>query len=225
MRAAIYILAPLLAVLAIVAVWRALLPACATATPLSLFGSCPAADPPPAARAAAVEVERGRSLQAQIDMLERELAARSDCTPQEIRRAAPPRQAEAEPPAIDQERWEQRDVGLLEGCWRLHSDYRVTHRDTGESVTVPYWRACFDAQGRGTQNIRMSDGTTCEGSVRAEFRENGKLRLRDAGDTPCSGGRRLLRRDGDCDLDGAGGANCELRDRYGSTSVQLRREG
>lgn len=218
MRRALFILLPAAALVAIVAVWRLLLPACASLAPgQGLFGLCPSVAPPPARAQAADEIARGRTLEAEIEALQRELAARADCPPPAHRAALPP-------PQIDAERWEEGDVTLLDGCWSVDSDYRVRHRDSGEIVTVPFWRACFDAEGRGRQELRMSDGTTCDSGLTARFQENGALRLEDDGDSPCSGGRQLLKRAGDCTLGEDGRARCKLRDRYGETAVELRRE-
>lgn len=144
---------------------------------------------------AVLEADRGE-LEQRIFDLERELAA-MQCT------AIPP-----DPTwPLDPDRWANGDLGMLRGCWALDSSYRTRHVDTGEIVTYPDWRMCFDDKGNGSQVMRGSDGTVCEGPVSAAFGTNG-LAIDEGGDLPCSDGGAIHRRDILCSIAGAGRASC-----------------
>ena len=91
----------------------------------------------------------------------------------------------AKPADIPEDAWREQDVGFLEGCWELDSDYAITAERTGQTVGVADWRACFDGSGRGRQDITFEDGSACDGPVAAEFAEGERLVLRDGGNVPC----------------------------------------
>jgi hypothetical protein len=247
MRAALYVLAPLGFLAAALALFWTLLPACGLreALRLPVGATCPAAAPSPAASALGREAERRAALAAELRGLERRLLALGPCEvaplppepglplPSEAAApSAPLPPARPEPPAapapdaIDPERWRERDVSLLEGCWMLDSDYSVTNVDTGQTLNVSYWRACFDAGGRGSQELRFSNGATCEAPMRAEFRGE-ELRLHDGANVACSDGSELFERTIDCRLDDQGRAQCLSRqgERGGAANVRLRRAG
>jgi hypothetical protein len=246
MRGLSYVLAPLGFLAAAVALHWTLLPACGLthALGLAVGDACPAAGPSPAEIALDREAQRRASLEAELRGLERQLLALGPCEvaplppappaappPSEaatLTAPEPPPRPEPTPPpdAIDPERWRERDVSLLEGCWMLDSDYSITNVTTGETVSVPYWRACFDAEGRGSQELRFSNGATCEAPMRAAFRGE-ELRLRDGADVACSDGTQLFERTIDCRLDERGRAQCLSRqgERGGAASVRLRRAG
>lgn len=144
---------------------------------------------------AALEADRD-TLEQRIFDLERELAAKQ-CV------------AVAPDPTwpLDPERWANGDLGLLRGCWDLDSSYRTRNLDTGEIVTYPEWQMCFDAKGKGTQTMRGSDGSVCEGEVVAAFGTDG-LSIDEGGDLPCSDGGAIHRRDIACAIATGGRATC-----------------
>ena len=133
----------------------ALLPSCGLR--LGSFGHVDfCRDPAPAGPSPelAAELERRAALEDRLRDLERSLAGLGACPPP----ALPAPEPEPEPDQLDAERWHNRDISLLEGCWSLASDYELTHARTGEVTTVESWRMCFDAEGRGDQQLARSDG-------------------------------------------------------------------
>ena len=145
----------------------------------------------------AVLAEERAGLGRRVFELEREVAA-LQCT------ALPP-----DPTApLDPVGWERRDLAMLNGCWALASTYRTRNVDTGEIVSYPEWRMCFDTKGQGTQTMRGSDGSTCEGPVRAEF-TNAGLALVEPGDLPCSDGGAIHQRQILCVPAPEGRASCD----------------
>src|SRR5690349_21117603 len=63
--------------------------------------------------------------------------------------AVAPPEPERGPQDIPRQAWDNRDVGFLEGCWDLQSDYRVQERQTGRVISVRSWTMCFDHDGNG----------------------------------------------------------------------------
>lgn len=156
--------------------------------------------PGPARSAPALEVAQARraALEDRVRGLERRLAGLPACRSAEAGRG------------LDRERWEEQDVGLLEGCWSLASDYSIRNVDTGEISEVEAWEMCFDASGEGSQTLRMTDGSTCTGEVAAGFEPDGRLRINDIGNPDCGDTyiyeRRIL-----CELAPGGAADCISR--------------
>ena len=124
MRLFSHVILPIGFLLLALAVSWIVLPACA-ALPVvgKLFPSrCPEASVGVDERMLRAGRERESALRARIGQLERELLALAQCP-------APP----AEDPAqIDPNRWDEQDLGLLEGCWQLDSDYTVRNVRTEE---------------------------------------------------------------------------------------------
>ena len=229
MRNAAYVFGPIAFLITVLVVLLLLLRACAVV--FLLFGVVPdfCAEPAPAPRASELDTEQQRStlLKAEIRRLERELLARANCPV-----APPPPPPEPEPERaqdeFDRERWEQRDLSVLEGCWLLDSDYRAQVIGTGEPFGITHWRACFDANGNGTgQRFETSLGPVCEGPQRAEFDANGALIIRDIGDVPCTQNFKFLERTITCALNARNRADCVATDRQtedGGSNIKLRRE-
>jgi hypothetical protein len=218
-RAALYIGGPLAFLVAAIAVFGLLLPACAA---LSWTGwlpedSCPRAGPAPAQAALMREEERRDSLLAEFRRLERDLYT-TDCP------TDPAPDIEPDRALLDEERWRAQDIGLMAGCWQLESDYALTYIQSQEQVTVPLWRVCFDEQGRGRQEFDLSNGVTCEGPMAAAFESAEVMTLSDGGTIPCSDGSRILERRAECRLDATRRAACEIADERGTAHVELRRE-
>ena len=144
-------------------------------SPLLYFCSTPAVaagtDP-----GLAAEIARQRALEGEIERLELALLRAPAC--------APPAAAAAE--AIPEDAWREQDVGFLEGCWELDSDYAIRHETTGETVGVAEWRACFDQSGSGRQEMTFEDGSACGGPLTAGFGADQQLLFEDAGNVPCS---------------------------------------
>lgn len=217
-----YVILPLGFLVLAVVVFRLVLPACA-ALPVvgKLFPSrCPGANVSALDTTMRAERERQGALQARIGQLERELLALAHCPV-----VAPEPEDRS---AIDRERWEERDLALLEGCWLLDSDYRIRNRRTGVVTSVTEWRVCFDDQGAGTQRLTLSTGEICDEPMSARFLDSGELFLKDDGAVECNRGRRIYERHSTCSLDQNNRANClqtlpDLPD-HPAVAVRLRRE-
>jgi hypothetical protein len=85
------------------------------------------------------------------------------------------------PPAVPADRWEKKDLSLLEGCWRLGHDTigGVGKPGDVENCTIPAGRICFDANGTGRREettICAVKGTfLCVAPVTATFGGDGTL--------------------------------------------------
>ena len=223
-----YVILPLGFLVLAIVVFRLVLPACA-ALPLvgKLFPSrCPGANVSVLDPELRAERERQGALQARIGQLEREILALAHC-PVVVPEPEPEPEPEPDRSAIDRERWENRDLGLLEGCWQLDSNYQTRDVQTGVITSVADWRVCFDDQGNGTQRLVFSTGEVCEEPMSARFSDAGKLLMRDDGDVQCDRGTRIFEREMACELDQDNHANCiskPVRRQGGGAQVQFRRE-
>ena len=135
-----------------------------------------------------------------------------------LRQAPPPRAAlpqRSEMPRQDlpQDRWDRRDLSMLDGCWRKYSNMRTVDLETGQFYGVREWRLCFDQQGGGSQSIIYDDGQKCTNPLRAEFAANGQLQLKDT--SRCQGGRGLMRQRSLCRRISDTEAECQMSDDEG----------
>lgn len=157
---------------------------------------------------------REAMLEERLERLRLQLVSVPDCPPPppepvEVAEAPPEEPAEPPPePDIPEQEWEEQDLGLLEGCWERVTNMVVIDHETGEETPVAEWRICFDEQGNGTQELTYENGVTCSGTVTAEFRPDGRMRLIDDGDLPCSDGTRIFRGINDCRRLPDGTARC-----------------
>jgi hypothetical protein len=136
---------------------------------------------------------RGHQLAGELARLRQALGeARAACPlPDPPRIAAPPAPPAAPPApppvaALPADRWDRRDLGMLEGCWNRETAMQTTDRQTGRINRVVRWVTCFDRNGVGRQQVTYENGMTCSGPVRAEFLPNGRLAINDT--APCGGG-------------------------------------
>ncbi len=140
---------------------------------------CPAASPAPLA-----EVERHDLLLKRANELERELAnkrlacadrpkppppplelPRQTGTPRPQQTALlkpppppPPPKPPPPPPALPADRWQQGDLGILNGCWLLghETQSKLTHGGaSSELCTVRTGEICFDSRGGGQRRMTM----------------------------------------------------------------------
>ena len=195
------------ALLSALAAWAALLiiPACGLDLgPLGRLDRCP----PPVERSTELEsqIERQALLTDRLNALQLQLAMLPDCPPPP---PPPPPEPPPDPDRLDAEKWQEGDITLLDGCWSLASDLSFEDIDTGEVSDAVSWEMCFDSQGRGHQEIVMSDGATCSEPVTAVFLEDGRLRIEDHGDVHCSDGFYIFRRSITCNLEPGGEAECQ----------------
>ena len=112
------------------------------------------------------------------------------------------------PDEIPEEAFEERDVSYLQGCWSLDSDYRLREINSGRITGVRDWQMCFDANGRGTQNLTFDNGVQCGGSVGARFEDGESLAVNDLDEVSCSDGTRIFRREIDCQRTREGSVDC-----------------
>lgn len=131
------------------------------------------------AEAGRLEVERA----ALAADLQRRLA---QCRPPEPKVVAPPKPVEPpspppKPAPLPADRWAQKDLGLLQGCWRLGQDTQGTMASGGraERCTVRAGRICFGSAGGG-QREQVGEcpsiGTIrCTAPVTARFGNDGTL--------------------------------------------------
>ena len=82
------------------------------------------------------------------------------------------------PPALPAERWNQRDLGMLEGCWVLGAETRGPVLRPGNQTVIcriPVGRICFDGNGMGTRRTTFICGEigipdfSCDAPLRASF--------------------------------------------------------
>jgi hypothetical protein len=83
-----------------------------------------------------------------------------------------------------EERWRNRDLSLLDGCWVLGRPNRATlHRGDGRSIegTQRAGEYCFSGNGRGTgqatadfPGVRVD----CRAPIAADFQPDGQLAIR-----------------------------------------------
>ena len=110
-----------------------------------------------------------------------------------------------EAPKIDTSLWEQGDLAVLEGCWKLDWDYEMLNVDTNELVGVTSWDVCFTSGSKiGSQTLLFEDGENCvEQPIMGEFKSiNGqsKLHLDDTKDVKCKSGAVVFQRRMECEL-------------------------
>lgn len=124
-----------------------------------------------------------RQLQCPIPVLPAPPPARPQ-TP--IPPATPPPRAD-----LPQDRWNRRDVSLLEGCWTLTTGIRVGP-NPASMVPVRTWRMCFDTQGAGNETVQLENDTSCEAPLAASFEGGDQLRV--AQRRACAGPRLTINR-------------------------------
>lgn len=130
-------------------------------------------------------------------------------TPRPERRPPPPPPPQAQPPRdIDEERWRDRDISLLEGCWDLDSNFETVEAGN-RRYPVSSWQMCFDAQGNGQQNfIAFRDRKPCAGPVRGAFQPSGQMSINFVRDATCRPVGNIVRRSSTCTLTPDGRAQC-----------------
>jgi hypothetical protein len=231
MRGAALILMPLVVAVVVVLAASRLLPACAVAG-VAWLQACPPADDTAApGRPAALAAERAR-LEAEIEGLQRRVAALPDCTvvaeaplpepsppvaaappeivptPRPARRPPPPPPPQQPARDIEEERWNNRDISLLEGCWDLESNFETVEAGN-RRYPVSSWQMCFDAQGNGEQNfVAFRERKPCAGPVRGAFQPAGQMSIDFVRDARCRPQGTIVRRNSTCVLTPDGRAQC-----------------
>lgn len=202
-----------------------LLPACGLGGWFGLFRvqACPQAEwteTAPTNQADTRQVvleERIAELQRQLDEISCLPATETvQLEPEAIEPPAPrPDLMEADPPDIDEAKWRDEEIDLLEGCWNLDSDYSVRDVVTGVVSGVAEWHMCFDDQGVGRQSMILESGVQCASGVSARFQSE-KLILMDSTDVDCDDRSYIHQRETTCEPAPDGTADC--------TSLSLERQ-
>ena len=122
-------------------------------------------------RAQAAADDKGSQLRATLAALTEEMGRRQLLCPlRGAPRPATATPAPTPPPpraALPQDRWERRDLTLLEGCWNLTSEVQIVSRD-GHSEAAALWKMCFDRAGVGKQT-EAATNRSCTGPLAAAF--------------------------------------------------------
>ena len=130
------------------------------------------------------------------------------------RAQVPPTPPPAAPsPDLPQERWDNKDITMLDGCWHKYTNLVTTDLHTGRDDAVHEWKLCFGGTGHGHQTIIWNDGRRCEGDLRAKFATDGALDLRDV--SHCHGSRNMLPEESTCRRLDDHEAECDMRDLEG----------
>ncbi len=149
-------------------------------TPTTVPPPPPVHDPLPDLRR---DIDAGRDqeakLRATLAALRDELAARlARCRPAEPPPPPPP------PPALPVDRWKERDLSILDGCWLLGRDTPATMtQDNGPSLrgVQRAGRLCFDRGGHGTYDaVAEFPGRAqlqCKAPVTAAFQPDETVRI------------------------------------------------
>lgn len=146
----------------------------------------PPPDPTPLLRASLDHAEAdGRRLATELAALEADARRRlAQCkAPEPAKPVEPPRPPPAAkpPPPLPADRWARKDLGLLQGCWRLGKDTRgsIGLSRGSETCDVKAGRICFGADGAGerqTSAVCPSTGTiTCTAPITARFGSDSTL--------------------------------------------------
>lgn len=156
----------------------------------------PPPDPTPILKASLEDSEAdGRRLHAEAVALEGEIKAKlAQCKPVEppkpvvpppkpVELPKPPPIAAAPPPPppLPADRWAQKDLGMLQGCWRLGRDTEGNIGVAGgtQRCAVNAGRICFGSNGSGerrtTANCPGTGTITCTAPITARFGNDNTL--------------------------------------------------
>lgn len=143
-------------------------------------------DPTPILKASRDGAEAdGRKLSAELAALQADIGKRlAQCKPVEpVEPPKPPAVAKAPPPPppLPADRWAQKDLSMLQGCWRLGQDTQGSIGVGGRSerCAVKAGRICFGANGTGERRstaVCPATGTiTCAAPITARFGNDNTL--------------------------------------------------
>ncbi len=128
------------------------------------------------------------------------------------------RQCTAELPDVDAELWDGQDITVLDGCWNLDFEYRVTDVETDEEAVFDDWTLCFEGEtGVGTQVMQSTTGVICQSDIPGAFNDQNQLVLEETDNLSCSNDSYIFRRQITCDRTEDGRLSCQ--------SVQPERSG
>ena len=115
----------------------------------------------------------GKTLAGELASLQAEFKIKvASCKPIEL----------PKPPPLQADRWAQKDLGILKGCWMLGHDIRSWRGEIGspdreDDCTTKASRMCFDATGRGqvesTVVCPIAGTIYCASPITAQFANDG----------------------------------------------------
>jgi hypothetical protein len=174
---------------------------------------------------------RERALERRLDRLRLQLAAAPPCPPppappvlpvrEEPPPAPPPPEEVAEVPDIPEEAWDDRDIALLDGCWERVTGLTVSNIETGEESTASTWRLCFGRDGSGENLVMLEGAGRCTGEARAEFLDDGRMRIEDVEDIHCPDGTYIYLGEWECERTAEGEAVCTGRQRIDDDLIRF----
>jgi len=144
----------------------------------------PPVDPTPALKASLDDAQADENkLKAELAVVQTDLGKKvALCKPIEPPKPPPPPPAAKAPPPLPADRWTQKDLGILQGCWRLGRDTAGNIGVGGgrsERCDVKAGRICFQADGRGErQTSAICPGTgaiRCAAPITARFGNDNTL--------------------------------------------------
>ncbi len=118
--------------------------------------------------------DRGQGLRAVLAALTEEVGRRQLMCPIAEQPQPTPASQEAD---LSQDRWDQRDLSMFEGCWNLYTSLTISNHARTTSSKARTWRMCFDRHGFGQQSLLLEDGRSCEGSLAVAFDQGSTLRV------------------------------------------------
>jgi hypothetical protein len=153
----------------------------------------PPPDPTPALKASLDDLQLDeKKFSAELAALQADVRNKvAQCKPVEPPKPPPPPVAKAPPPPppvakapppLPADRWAQKDLGILQGCWRLGRDTQGNMGVGGgrsETCAVKAGRICFQGDGRGErQSSAICPGTGtihCAAPITARFGNDNTL--------------------------------------------------
>lgn len=135
-------------------------------------------------------------------------------------------------PALPADRWDKKDLGMLEGCWLLGREGKGHRGEPGtaniEECTISAGKICFDGSGHGQRESRSVcpiGGTyECKAAITARFNDDGTFTTTQP-DTLCvSGTTNWVARTLSCRRVGDSSATCVDSSRMGVFTYEFRRE-
>lgn len=109
---------------------------------------------------------------------------------------APPPAPPPTPPShadLPEDRWNQHDLGMLQGCWQNDNDLSVVELGTGRVHPQRRATLCFDGHGHGQQTITLTDGDECSNGTTASFDRSNDLVMDDRSRCRFRNGLPLIR--------------------------------
>jgi hypothetical protein len=167
------------------------------------------------------EAARGDALKLQLAQLQEDHGDRALQCPIPRRIDPPPAPPPPPRPApradLPQDRWDNHDLSMLQGCWNNYTHMMLQELLTHRPMSVKTWVFCFDSHGHGHQTITLDDGRRCENGLSASFNRDNSLRMMDAGECPFPRAP-LVRGQLTCKRESNAEASCMRRDLEGPSS-------